>query len=315
VRRSGPRSVILTVAGVLAALVAVAASTACTSTAASPIAAAAAGAPIEVVAAENFWGSIAAQLGGDRVHVTSIINSPSVDPHDYEPTAGDARRLASAAVVVFNGVGYDPWVNKLLGANGHDGRVELNVGDVVGVKPGANPHRWYSPPDVVRVVDAITAGYKHLAPGEAVFFDSQRSAFLDIGLARYNALITEIRTTYGGLPVGASESIFAMLAGPLGLDLITPPSFLNAITEGSDPTASDKATVDAQVREHRIKVFVFNRQNSTPDVQAILADARTAGIPVSPITETLTPATATFQDWQVAQLEALQGALHQATGR
>jgi zinc/manganese transport system substrate-binding protein len=315
VSASGLRRVVAGVTGALAVLVTVTASTACTSTAASPTAAAAAGGPIEVVAAENFWGSIAAQLGGDRVHVTSIINSPSVDPHDYEPTAGDARLLASAAVVVFNGVGYDPWVNKLLGANGHDGRVELNVGDVVGVKPGANPHRWYSPPDVVRVVDAVAAGYEHLAPGEAAFFDSQRSAFLNVGLARYNALIAEIRTNYGGTPVGASESIFAMLAGPLGLDLITPPSFLNAITEGSDPTASDKATVDRQVREHRIEALVFNRQNSTPDVQAILADARSAGIPVSAITETLTPATATFQDWQVAQLEALQAALHQATGK
>ena len=47
---------------------------------------------IEVVAAENFWGSIASQVGGSHVHVTSIIDNPDVDPHDYEPkTSIDSR--------------------------------------------------------------------------------------------------------------------------------------------------------------------------------------------------------------------------------
>src|SRR5207253_4327641 len=89
--------------------------------------AATAGGTLQVVAAENFWGSIAAQLGGDRVHVTSIITSPATDPHDYEPTAADARTMAGARLAIVNGVGYDPWANKLIAANAESGRVVLTV--------------------------------------------------------------------------------------------------------------------------------------------------------------------------------------------
>src|SRR5438270_3122635 len=88
---------------------------------------------IHVVAAENFWGSIAAQLGGDRAQVTSVIHNPATDPHDYEPTPADARTLAQAQLVVVNGVGYDPWEPKLIDANPAAGRDVITVGDVVGV--------------------------------------------------------------------------------------------------------------------------------------------------------------------------------------
>ncbi|MDX6411014.1 MAG: zinc/manganese transport system substrate-binding protein, partial [Gaiellaceae bacterium] len=110
---------------------------------------------LQVVAAENFWGSIAAQLGGSRVHVSSVISSPATDPHDYEPTAADARTIAGAQMVIANGIGYDPWAGKLIAANPVRGRVVLTVGDLVGVKPGGNPHRWYSPTDVQKVIDQI----------------------------------------------------------------------------------------------------------------------------------------------------------------
>src|SRR5439155_17863497 len=92
-----------------------------------------AGGGLQVVAAENFWGSIAAQLGGDRVHVTNVITSPATDPHDYEPTAADARTLAGARMAIVNGVGYDPWAPKLIAANPVHGRVVLTVGDLVGI--------------------------------------------------------------------------------------------------------------------------------------------------------------------------------------
>src|SRR5436305_7603536 len=103
---------------------------------------------LQVVAAENFWGSIASQLGGSKVHVTSVITSPATDPHDYEPTATDARTIAGARMVIVNGSGYDPWAPKLIAANPVGGRIVLTVGDLVGLDPGANPHRWYSPGDV-----------------------------------------------------------------------------------------------------------------------------------------------------------------------
>jgi zinc/manganese transport system substrate-binding protein len=276
---------------------------------------ASAGSVIQVVAAENFWGSIAAQLGGNRVTVTSVITSPATDPHDYEPTAADARTLAQAKLVIVNGVGYDPWADKLLAANPVHGRVELNIGDVVGIKTGGNPHRWYSPSDVHKVIATIVRDYTQLDPNDAAYFKQQEARFETHGLAQYKRLIATIKRKYHGVPVGASESIFAPLAEALGLNLLTPASFLKAISEGTEPTAGDKTTIDRQVAKKQIKVWVFNSQNSTPDVQRITDAARKRGIPVTTITETLTPASATFEGWQSRQLEALAAALAKATGR
>src|SRR5438034_1418628 len=163
--------------------------------------------PLEVVAAENFWGSIAAQLGGSKVHVTSVVTSPATDPHDYEPTAADGRLLAGARMAIVNGIGYDPWAGKLLASNPVSGRIVLDVGDLVGIPAGGNPHRWYSPPSVQQVIDAIAGDYSKLDPKDAAYFRARKHAFETKGLARYERLIATINRSYHGVPVGASESI------------------------------------------------------------------------------------------------------------
>ena len=270
---------------------------------------------LQVVAAENFWGSIASQLGGSRVHVTSVITNPATDPHDYEPTAVDARTIAEAQMVIINGIGYDPWAQKLIAANPVHGRPVLTVGDVVGVKPGGNPHRWYSPSDVQKVISAIVADYAKLDPKGAAYFREQLAAFETRGLRQYKRLIATIKRKYRGVSVGASESIFAPLASALGLRLLTPPSFLKAISEGTEPTAADLTAIQGQISHRRIKVWIFNSQNSTPDIARLTDAARKKGIPITTITETLTPPTVTFQEWQSRELQALAAALHKATGR
>src|SRR5438874_919097 len=108
---------------------------------------------IRVVAAEDQWGSIAAQLGDGLTTVTDVIRNPNTDPHSYEPTVADARDLADAQVVIENGIGYDPWAERLLAADPADGRIVIDVGDVVGVPDGGNPHQWYSPRSVRLVID------------------------------------------------------------------------------------------------------------------------------------------------------------------
>jgi zinc/manganese transport system substrate-binding protein len=273
------------------------------------------GKAIEVAASTNAWGSILAQLGGTRVHATSIISNPDTDPHDYEPTPVDGRTIAGAKLFVENGIGYDTWAAKAIAASPDSGRIVIDIGDLVGVSEGGNPHRWYSPSDVEKVADEITADLKKADPAGAMYFDGQRQAFENTGLARYHQLITDIKTKYAGTPVGASESIFAPLAEALGLDLITPASFLKATSEGTDPSAADKATIDHQISAKTIKVYVFNSQNSTPDITAQVSAAKKVGTPVSTVTETLSPAAASFQDWQSAQLQALQTALQVGTGR
>ncbi|KIF68774.1 ABC transporter substrate-binding protein [Streptomyces sp. AcH 505] len=270
------------------------------------------GGPIRVVAAENFWGSIAGQLGGSHVQVTSIIDNPDADPHDYEPTAADARTVAGARYAIVNGVGYDSWAGKLLASSPSSGRTDLTVGELVGVKAGGNPHRWYSPDDVHQVVERITADYKKKDPADAADFDKLKKTFETTTLAPYNKLIADIRAAYAGTPVGASESIVSPLAEGLGLKMLTPDSFLNAVSEGADPTAKDKSAIDRQIAEKKIKVYVYNSQNATPDVRAQVKAAEAHGIPVATVTETLTPAGASFQAWQVRQLQGIQRALADA---
>jgi zinc/manganese transport system substrate-binding protein len=268
-------------------------------------------AKLQVVATTNAWGSIASQLGGDRVQEVSIITNPDTDPHSYEPSAADARTVAGAAVLVENGIGYDAWADKLLAGNPNPQRTVLSVGQTVGVGEYGNPHQWYSPDSVAKVIDAITAAYKKADPNDAAYFDQQHDQYVNQALAQYHSLIADIKAKYAGTPVGASESIFAPLSDALGLNLLTPPSFLKDISEGTDPSPADKATVDQQIATKAIKVYIFNSQNSTPDVQAQVNAAKTQGIPVTTVTETLAPANATFQDWQSTQLSAL----HNATGK
>ncbi|HEY7630651.1 MAG TPA: zinc ABC transporter substrate-binding protein [Thermoleophilaceae bacterium] len=189
-----------------------------------------------------------------------------------------------------------------------------HVGDVVGVKAGGNPHRWYSPPDVQRVIDKITTDYKKLDPAHARYFDQQRTLFRTKALAVYRSLIASIRNRYSSVPVGASESIFAPLAQSLGLKPLTPESLLDAVSEGGEPTATAKSTADAQIADRQIKVWVYNSQNATPDVERLTSEAKAKGIPVATITETLTPASASFQQWQSRQLSALELALVTGAG-
>ena len=259
---------------------------------------------LQVVAAENFWGSIAGQLAGSKATVRSIIVNPNTDPHSYDATPADARSFAAARLAIVNGIGYDDWAPKLLAASPLSGRITLTVGGLLGLRAGDNPHQWYSPGNVMRVIAAISSDLARLDPADAAYFR-----------ARKRALINEIRARYRGVAVGYSESIFQPLGEALGLRLLTPYSFAKAIAEGTDVTAADKQTVDRQAQRRLIKVWVFNTQNVTPDVQRANQLARAAGIPVATVTETLSPASDSFQQWQVGELERLRRALARATGR
>ena len=272
------------------------------------------GTVLRVVVAENAWGSIAAQVGGKYVQVTSIITNPNADPHVYEPTPADARIVAGANLVWYNAIGYDDWMPELLSAD-PGGRKVLSVGQVVGVGNGGNPHRWYDPADTQKVIAAYVSDLSELEPSEARYFKSQRASYDDVDLKAYDDEIAMIKATYSGTPVGASESIFSMLVPALGLNLVTPYSFLKAISEGTDVSAADKATIDYQIKDHVIKAYIYNTQNTTPDVQAQLAECRAEGIPTATITETLSPSTATYQAWQTRQLDGIAAALAKATGK
>ena len=269
---------------------------------------------LNVVAAEDFWGSIAEQVGGDRVAVTDIITNPAADPHDYEPTAEDGRALAGAQVSIVNGIGYDEWASKLLAANEDDSRVEVSVGDVLGLKSGDNPHQWYSPESVEAVTAAIVKAYEEADPGHDSYYEAQAKKFDTQALADYHRMIAKIKGEFGGTKVGASKTIFEPLAPALGLDLITPVGFMDGIAEGTEPSPSEKATADHQLVDRAIGLWVYNSQNATPDVKRLNEAAEANGIPIATVTETLTPEGASFQQWMVKELEGIDKALQEGGG-
>jgi zinc/manganese transport system substrate-binding protein len=165
------------------------------------------------------------------------------------------------------------------------------------------------------VIGAITADLQRLDPRDAAYFQRRRALLETQGFAAYRDELAVIRRRYAGTPIGASESIMVGLAQAAGLRLITPTFYMRAISEGTDPSPQDRSTLDAQISSRQIKVWVFNSQNSTADIQRLTGEARARGIGVTTVTETLSPASASFEDWQTAQLRALAAALARATGR
>jgi zinc/manganese transport system substrate-binding protein len=266
------------------------------------------GGVIQVVAGENFWSSIASQLGGAYVHVTAILTNPNVDPHEYKSTTADARAFAQANYVILNGAGYDSWGQKLLSANPVSGRKVLNIAELLGKKEGDNPHFWYSPDYVERVVHQITRDYQSLNPQDSQYFSDQGVAF-EKALSQYHQLITSIKQNYTGTKIGSTESIFVYMASALGLDLVSPPAFMNAIAGGNDPPAQAIAEFQRQIDRKQIAVLVYNKQTTTVITSNLRELAVSHGIPTVGMSETVEPPDASFQDWQVTQLLALQRAL------
>src|ERR1700730_1065348 len=264
---------------------------------------------LNVVAGENFWGSVAVQLGGSKVNVLSVVTDPNADPHEYPSTTNDARAFAEAALVILNGAGYDDWGQKLLDANSSNHRQVLNVANLLSKKAGDNPHFRYDPVSVVKVADAITAKYKAIDSGDASYYATLRNAFT-AALQPYLTRIAEIKQKFSGVKVGSTESIFVYMANALGLNLISPAEFMQAVSEGNDPPAASVVDFQNQITGKQIKVLVYNVQTATAVTTNVKHMAQAADIPVVGVSETLQPETVTFQDWQLAQLIALQNALN-----
>jgi zinc/manganese transport system substrate-binding protein len=283
---------------------------ACSTTKKSP-AAATVGRPtktLNIVAGENFWGSIVSQLAGQAGSVTSVVTDPNADPHNYETSAADARAFADADYVVLNGAGYDAWANKLISANPRAQRTVLTVANLLGKKVGDNPHFWYRPDYVAQVVNQVTADLKSVDAADAGYFDAQRAAF-NTALGPYNAHLATIKTKFGGTPVASTESIFQYLADYLGLKVVSPPDFMQAVAEGNDPPAPSVVAFQDLLTTKQAKVLVYNRQTSTVVTSNLKQIATNHAIPVVGVTETIQPADARFQDWFGGQLVDLQNAL------
>ncbi len=267
------------------------------------------GTKLHIVAAENFWGSLASQLGGNRVVVTSIVSDPNADPHEYESNTKDARSFAAANYVILNGAGYDSWGNKLLSAQPNPSRKVLTVATLVGKKEGDNPHLWYNPAYVNQAVAQMDKDLIALDPGGKTYYLQQLKT-VQASLAPYQNRIADIKRQFGGTKVAATEDIFQYLANAAGLDLVSPPAFIEAVAEGNDPPTGSIVTFQQQLQGGQVKVLVYNEQTVTPLTDSIKKLAADNNIPVVGVTETVQPPDTTFQDWMNAELINLENALN-----
>jgi zinc/manganese transport system substrate-binding protein len=264
---------------------------------------------VRVVAAENFWGDIVRQIGGAHVAVTSIINDPATDPHQYESDARDATAVSRADVVVKNGAGYDDAIDKLLSVTSKRGRAVLSVDEVLHrTGDGVNPHFWYDLPSLPAVATAIASALTDADPGDRAAFTAGERRFV-ASLRPLERKLARIRSRYGGEPVAYTERVPAYLLVAAGLDVVGPEGFAEAIEDGNEPNARDTQTMDDLISSGGVRVLLYNAQATSSVTDHVRDLARRSGVPVVAVTETQPKDAASFQAWQLAQLDALLGAL------
>ncbi|MGS0893675.1 metal ABC transporter solute-binding protein, Zn/Mn family [Burkholderia stagnalis] len=263
-------------------------------------------ATVNVVAAENFYGDVATQIGGRHVAVTSILSNPDQDPHLFEASPKTARALQHAQLVIYNGADYDPWMAKLLGASKQAKRATIVVADLVGKKAGDNPHLWYDPATMPAAARAIAAERGRADPANQAEYDANLQKFV-ASLKPVDDKVAALRARYKGVPVTATEPVFGYMADAIGLDMRNM-RFQLATMNDTEASAQDVAAFENDLRKKQVRVLIYNSQAEEPMTKRMLKIARDGGVPTVSVTETA-PAGKTFQQWMAGQLDALGKAL------
>jgi zinc/manganese transport system substrate-binding protein len=261
---------------------------------------------VKLVAAENFYGSIAQQIGGPAVEVVSVLSNPDQDPHLFETSPAVARQLAAAQIVIYNGADYDPWMPKLLAATPRPQRTVIVAADLVHRSAGDNPHLWYDPATMPAVAKALSAALSKADPAHQSDYTARLATFL-ASLKPLDDKIDAVRKKYAGVPVTASEPVFGYMASALGLQMRNE-KFQLSIMNDTEPSARDVAAFERDLKQHKVRVMFYNKQASNKIVQHLVAIARAAKVPVVGITETIPPGM-TYQDWMLDALSDTEKAL------
>ena len=262
--------------------------------------------PVPIVAAENFYGDVAKQIGGTHVTVTSILSNPDQDPHLFEASPSVARKLSAARIVIFSGVDYDPWVGKLLGAARSANRQAINVGALIGKTPGENPHIWYDPATMLALAKTLANALSISDPADAADY-AHNLAMFQQSLAPVLAKIGMLKARLAGTPVTATEPVFGYVFDALSMT-VRNQAFQLAVMNNTEPSASDVAGFENDLKTHQVRLLVYNSQASDPIAARMERLAKAAHIPVVGATETEPPGK-TYQAWMLDELDAVDHAL------
>jgi zinc/manganese transport system substrate-binding protein len=262
--------------------------------------------PVRVVAAESVYGDICRQIGGDAVEVTSILANPQRDPHAFDAGASTARAIAQARLVVWNGAGYDDWMEKLLRASRLPARETIEVARLAHRKAGDNPHVWYDVRAISALSKTIAETLSRIDPAHRGAYEQRLAAF-ETSMRAVSNRIEAIRAKHAGVPITATEPVFDYMVDALGLVMRNRRLQL-AVMNGTEPAAKDIAAFEHDLRARAVRALVYNTQSGGTLAQRLRAIAEASGVPVVEVTETQ-PAGTTYQRWMVDRLDALERAL------
>jgi len=265
---------------------------------------------IHVVASTNVYGDLAETIGGARVEVTSIIDDPSQDPHQFEANGRVQLALSRADVVIVNGGGYDDFATQMLAASGNDDARVIDAVELSGYDASAdgfNEHVWYDYPTMKTVVQAIGAALDIADPGNSGFFDAKSDGLVAQleALAQVDAAIGTLAPD-AGVVVTEPVPLYALEAA--GLRNLTPPDFSAAIEEDTDVPPALLQSVLNLIGDGSVAMVVYNVQTVGPQTDAVLDLASDFRVPAVGVSETL-PEGMTYVAWQTAFLNDLQHAL------
>ncbi len=264
--------------------------------------------PVRAIGIENQYADVIAQIGGRYVQVSAIETDPNTDPHSFEASPGIAGQIAGADLIVENGLGYDDWADKMIGATERPARLVINVQHLLGLPDDTpNPHLWYGTDTMPAVAAAVAKALGRLAPAQAAYFQANVVKF-NASLEPWRDAMAAFKTAYPGVAMAVTEPVGDYLLQAVGADIMTPFTLQAAIMNGTDPSPQDVAAQNALFTGHRVKVFVYNQQVTDPLTQSFLNLAKANGVPVVGVYETM-PAGYNYQDWMLAEVAALRHAV------
>jgi zinc/manganese transport system substrate-binding protein len=263
--------------------------------------------PIRIVAAENFYGDLAAQIAGRHAAIVSILSNPDTDPHLFESSASTARAIADADIVISNGAEYDPWIDRLLSASAGN-RTWLVAAKIVGATPADNPHLWYDPKTFPALATALAAELTRRDPANGADYAANLSTF-DTAFARAIQDLATIRSAHAGLAVTATEPVFGDMVDAMGFRMLNGP-FQVATMNETEPSPRDVAAFEDSLRSGTAKILFYNSQVTGDTTARLLELAQANHVPVVGVTET-EPAGQTIETWFSAEIAAVAKAMEQ----